>query len=142
MTLTLNKSIGARRLNRKTGVPWSEPDANIPFGAVIQYVGIDGGNQKFTYMSELYRCPADVLASALDGGKLPEEAQAETAKAVQEATPTAKPAPPHTLKFERLAAGSYSVARAKVPGGWLVALGTGVTFYPDADHGWNGESVD
>jgi hypothetical protein len=140
LTLTLNKSIGATRLNRKTGVPWSEPEANIPFGAVIQYVGVDGGNQKFTYMSELYRCPADILASALDGGKLPKEAQEDDAKVAPVAAPVAKPA--HTLKFERLAAGTYSVARAKVPGGWLVALGTGVTFYPDANHAWDGESVD
>jgi hypothetical protein len=93
-------------------------------------------------MSELYRCPADILASALDGGKLPKEDRADAPKAVQEAASASKPAPAHTLKFERLAAGSYSVARAKVPDGWLVALGTGVTFYPDADHTWNGESID
>jgi hypothetical protein len=142
LTLTLNKSIGARRLNKKTGVPWSEPEANIPFGAVIQYAGSDGANEKFNYMSELYRCPADVLASALDGGKLPKESQEDAPKTVQESAPAPRPAPVVTLKFEPLAAGSYSVARAKVPGGWLVALGTALTFYPDAEHTWNGESIE
>jgi hypothetical protein len=46
-----------------------------------------------------------------------------------------------TLKFERLDAGGYAVARAKVPGGWLIACGTGVTFYPDPDHEWDGSSA-
>lgn len=141
MTLTLNKSIAATHLNKKTGVPWSEPEANIPFGAVIQYIGSDGRNERFTYMGELYRCPADVLASAIDGGKIPKAPQAESPKAAPDTAPVSNPAPAITLKFEPLAAGSYSVARAKVPGGWLVALGTGVAFYPDAEHAWNGESL-
>jgi hypothetical protein len=141
LTLTINKSITATRLNRKTGVPWSEPEANIPFGAVIQYAGSDGGNEKFTYMSELYRCPADLLASALDGGKIPMEAQKTSARTVEDPGPAANPAPPHKLSFEPLHAGPYSAARAKVPGGWLIAVGTGVTFYPDAEHSWNGESM-
>jgi len=37
------------------------------------------------------------------------------------------------------------VRRAKVPGGWLVAIenmsGLGMTFYPDPDHQWDGKSV-
>ncbi len=142
MTLTLNKSIGATHLNKKTGVPWSEPEANIPYGAIVQHVGADGRNERFTYMSELYRCPADVLASALDGGKIPQEEQATAAKAVQEPGPRSNPAPAFTLKFEQLAAGTYSITRAKVPGGWLVANGaTGLTFYPDPEHSWNGLSI-
>jgi hypothetical protein len=35
--------------------------------------------------------------------------------------------------------------RAKVPGGWLVAVGIfgggGVTFYPDPKHEWDGRSL-
>jgi hypothetical protein len=141
LTLTINKSIAAIHLNRKTGVPWSEPEANIPYGAIIQYVGSDGANERFTYMGELYRCPADRLASALDGGKIPRDAQAAVPKAAQDPGPAANPARSHKLKFEPLAAGAYSAARAKVPGGWLIALGTGVTFYPDPEHSWNGESL-
>ena len=145
MTLILNKSIAATHLNKKTGVPWSEPEANIPYGAILEYVGSDRGNERFTYMGELYRCPADLLASALDGGKIPKEAPATAEKAVQEPGPAANPAPSFTLKFEQLAAGSYTVARAKVPGGWLVAMGTGVnssvTFYPDPEHAWTGQSL-
>jgi hypothetical protein len=39
--------------------------------------------------------------------------------------------------------------RAKVPGGWLVeqievrskSIGAGITFYPDADHRWDGSTL-
>lgn len=39
------------------------------------------------------------------------------------------------------------LARAKVPGGWLVGIGanqmfSGVTFYPDPQHKWDGASLD
>ena len=37
------------------------------------------------------------------------------------------------------------VRRAKVPGGWLVAVSllgvNGVTFYPDPEHLWDGNSL-
>ena len=37
------------------------------------------------------------------------------------------------------------VKRAKVPGGWLVLImthnGSGVTFYPDPNHLWDGNSL-
>ncbi len=39
------------------------------------------------------------------------------------------------------------MARAKVPGGWLVGIGgngmfSGITFYPDPHHKWDGSSLD
>jgi hypothetical protein len=38
-----------------------------------------------------------------------------------------------------------SVYRAKVPGGWLVRImqcdGSGLTFYPDPEHEWDGSSL-
>ncbi len=38
-----------------------------------------------------------------------------------------------------------SVQRAKVPGGWFVAIalisGGGMTFYPDPEHRWDGHSL-
>jgi hypothetical protein len=149
LKLTINKSISARRLSPKDGVPYSEPESNIPFGAVLTYKGPDRDAEKFMYLEVLYRCPRDVLASALDGGKIPSEEDgagngAATANTVTAAAPPpeAKPAPETKLKFETLAAGPYSVARAKVPGGWLIVSGaSSPTFYPDPKHDWDGESV-
>lgn len=45
--------------------------------------------------------------------------------------------------------GSASMFRAKVPGGWLIRLSSqtnttaseAITFYPDADHVWDGGSL-
>ncbi|MBT9317220.1 hypothetical protein [Leptothoe spongobia] len=43
--------------------------------------------------------------------------------------------------------GGLGLWRAKVPGGWLVASrcgggeGSGITFYPDPKHEWNGGSL-
>lgn len=43
--------------------------------------------------------------------------------------------------------GGLGIWRAKVPGGWLVAVrsggskGGGVTFYPDPKHQWDGGSL-
>ncbi len=146
MKLTLNKSISATRLNPKTGVPYSEPEVTIPFGGILVYKGSDRDCERFIYMSELYRTPNDVLASALDGGKIPaeavEEASAAPAPGASGAAAAAQPAPQPTLKFEKLSAGAYAIARAKVPGSWLVTAGnSAVTFYPDPSHAWNGESL-
>lgn len=144
LKLTLNKSISAVRLNPKTGVPYSEPEVNVPYGGVLVYKGPDRDFEKFLYMSELYRCKRDVLASALDGGKIPADADgSDEAPAVASGAAAAAPkaAPEPTLKFEKLNAVPYSISRAKVPGGWLVLAGnSSVAFYPDADHSWNGES--
>ena len=39
----------------------------------------------------------------------------------------------------------FTMQRAKVPGGWLVhssyGTGTGLTFYPDPTHSWDGKAV-
>jgi hypothetical protein len=45
------------------------------------------------------------------------------------------------------ARGAFAAYRAKVPGGWLIAVtsteGTsGVSFYPDPRHEWNGGTLD
>jgi len=40
---------------------------------------------------------------------------------------------------------SPDTRRAKVPGGWMVMIwagdGSGITFYPDPNHSWNGGSL-
>ncbi|MBI4904921.1 MAG: hypothetical protein HY820_14890 [Acidobacteria bacterium] len=43
------------------------------------------------------------------------------------------------LTFEGLRIrGGPAMSRAKVPGGWLVAVSGGVTFVPDEYHAWDG----
>ena len=38
--------------------------------------------------------------------------------------------------------GWMHMTRAKVPGGWLLTDGDGMTFYPDPQHQWDGGSLD
>jgi hypothetical protein len=137
MKISLNKSIEAKKLNKRTGAPSTEPESTVPYGALLDYQGPDGNAERFLYMGELFRCPHDVLASALDGGKIPKlEAEAPAAAS----GPAAQAAPPQPrLQFQSLSSTHHSLTRAKVPGGWLiVAGGTGITFLPDPAHEWDG----
>jgi len=50
------------------------------------------------------------------------------------------------LKWEKVPSDNrFSVYRVKVPGGWLVltywADKSGMTFYPDPNHQWDGRSI-
>jgi hypothetical protein len=59
--------------------------------------------------------------------------------------PAAAPASATRIHWEALSSSPVSLWRSKVPGGWLVAAGqsqgSGVCFYPDPDHSWDGSSL-
>lgn len=133
----LNKTIEARKLNKKTGVPVGGPEITIPYGAFVEDPHRDGGMWRFTYNQELYRCANDVLTSALDRGAL-------NAVAAQDAEPPAAPSAERPaqrgLRWEAVVSSHYSVLRSKVPGGWLVLADASLTFYPDPEHVWDGTS--
>ena len=132
---TLNKTIGAQKLS-KTGVPTSDPEATIPFGAIIERMEHDRsrGLVSFRYLTETYQCPYDMLASAVDGGSL-EAGELEPAREEMAAGPRHAPAAPR-LQFETVATNIGPAARAKVPGGWLVRMEQSFAFYPDPEHRW------
>ena len=67
-----------------------------------------------------------------------------------EANTKANPNTTPTLTFEKLATtGGTNMVRARIPGGWLVrthrewrdSTGMGITFVPDPDHRWDGNSL-
>lgn len=49
------------------------------------------------------------------------------------------------VDWKQLSATNWDTFRAKVPGGWLVAIrvyeGGGVTFFPDPEHRWDGGTL-
>lgn len=46
------------------------------------------------------------------------------------------------MKWEKLKGNVYGTKRCKVPGGWLVIVyGSGMAFYPDPEHKWDGSSL-
>ena len=127
----LTKTIEARKLNKRTGIPLSEPPLSIPFGAIVEDPAEDRDVVKFTYLGEPYQCPEEVFRVA--------SAPIGAAPAAPKGPAAAAPPPPK-LQWEGLSA--EGVRRAKVPGGWLVAIGAGaLTFYPDPDHTWDGASL-
>ena len=128
----LTKTIEARKLNKRTRVPTSEPAATIPFGGIIDDLTEEGDLIKFAYLGEPYQCLAGVLKVAI--------------APVETLAPAAPPPPSEpgeerraeaSLRWEELRSSHGVVLRAKVPGGWLVRIGSeAITFYPDPEHRW------
>jgi len=143
--ISLSKRIDATKLHPRTLAPLAGPEVNIPFGALVESIGGDHDREKFLFLGEPYSVRREVFLDAIG----PDAAAEAPAAAPAAAPATVEPKPPATpgaqearLKFERLDAGGYALARAKVPGGWLVACGTSVTFYPDPGHAWDGSSLE
>jgi len=150
--ISLNKRIEATKLHERTGAPLAGPEVTIPFGALVESAGTDRDRERFRYLGELYSVKQDIFVAATKGDG-PEDVPA-AAPAPAQATAPAAPAPapaavgvttgaaPARLRFEALEAGAYAVARAKVAGGWLVTYGSGITYYPDPEHLWDGTSAE
>ena len=139
--LEVTKSIEAVKLNQRSRLPLSEPPVTIPFGALLDNVVENRDLAQFMYLSELYQCKAEMLHAAthrLEGG-------APGGGGERAGAATAPARDPVTFVWERLRSGTIAMQRAKLPGGWLIALGDSgtrsLTFYPDPDHSWNGETL-
>lgn len=135
--MTLAKTIEARKLNPRTRIPTTEPPATIPYGAIITEVEQVGDADHFMYLGTWHQCAHGVLQAAV------EQALAAGAETAPKAAPgdAPAPAPASKLQWEMLASNWGEVRRAKVPGGWLVAVRASLTFYPDPEHAWDGSSV-
>jgi hypothetical protein len=147
--ISLNKWIEATKLHARTLAPLAGPEVTIPFGALVESIGTDHDRERFRFLGEPYSVRREIFleatrpdAASAAHAPAPVAAQAITPAAVEAEPPASPGAIEAKLKFERLDAGGYAAARAKVPGGWLVACGTGVTFYPDPEHKWDGSSVE
>jgi hypothetical protein len=78
--------------------------------------------------------------SAVNAGAIEPQAPAAPAQQTAPSEPITVPGKAK-LQWEPLDS-DVALLRAKVPGGWLVALaGASVTFYPDPEHQWDGSSV-
>jgi hypothetical protein len=134
---TLIKSIVAKKLHRN-GTPMPGPEVTIPYGAIIVKMEPDRDLGRFSYLEEVYGCPQDLLESATAAEE--EEARPAAARAPAGGAPAQEGKP--GLRWERLDSNhQISVMRARVPGGWLLSGSNGtVTFYPDAQHEWDGTS--
>jgi hypothetical protein len=132
----LTKTIEARKLNKRTRVPTSEPSATIPFGGIIDDLTEERDLIKFAYLGEPYQCLAEVLNVAI----APVETLASAAPP-SPAEPGEERRAAASLLWEELRSSHGVVLRARLPGGWLVRIGSeAITFYPDPEHRWSGGS--
>ena len=132
--ISLNKTIEATKLNRRTGFAEPGPEITIPFGGLVEHVASERGAVRFTYMGEPYRCSEDLWNAATRDSSAP-----STAAPVKSSDTPPSVAPAGAIVWEMLASSTMPLLRTKVPGGWLVATPAGsVTFYPDPEHDWSG----
>jgi hypothetical protein len=130
---TTTKFVEAVMLNKNTGMPTSKR-IDLPFGAVILDPVEDDNFLRFVYLGESYH----VRLADIQGYYHPIGGPA--AAASDKAESSEKPAPgPRSLEFLPLKS-NLAAKRAKVPGGWLVAVGDGLAFLPDPGHKWDGSS--
>jgi hypothetical protein len=128
---TTTKLVEAVMLNKSSGLPTSKR-IDLPFGAVILDAVEEDDYLRFVYLGERYQVRlADIQGYYEPIGKPAGASEGAPAAATPEAP---------SLEFKTLRS-NLSVKRAKVPGGWLVAIGTGVAFVPDPKHEWNGASL-
>jgi hypothetical protein len=145
-SVPLIKMIEATKVHPRTGLPLGVPPVTVPYGGLVEPQGLERDRQRFLYLGELYECKLDLFLSASEGGKSAStdagDAEPALASAVETAPEPDAPTGPR-LQWDRVNSSNYTVSRAAVPGGWLVALnGSGVTFVPDAKHRWDGASVE
>lgn len=133
----LTKSVEGVKVNKRSGIPTNEK-VTVSFGAIIEDPKEDRDNLRFSHLGEII----DVKYSEIKGYyKLIDGAGTPSAPAA--AKPAPKPAAPsdaRLIKWESIPS-NIPTQRAKVPGGWLVAVASGVAFVPDASHAWDGSSL-
>jgi hypothetical protein len=143
-SVSLTKIIEATKLHPRTGLSLGLPPVTVPYGALVEPVGSERDRERFMYLSELFECSRELFQSATGGAasaSIAEAAEPEPAPVIEKEPEPAPPTGPH-LEWDRINSSNYSVTRAAVPGGWLVAInGSGLTFVPDLKHRWNGGSV-
>ncbi len=136
----LTKTIEVRKLNKRSGLPLPEPAVIIPFGSLIENLKRERGSVRFTHLFELFEIAETVLDSAIrevGNGNGEEAAPIAPAESRSEVAAAGS-----GFKWQTVAAAPVRLLRAKVPGGWLLASNGAVSFYPDAEHAWDGRSMD
>ena len=145
----VTKSVDARKLHPRSGIPLSEPPMMLPFGAILENLREDRDLFKFSYLGQPYQCEKKALKPAiqqLDGGSSGAAAAAvEAVEVPEEPSFSAGQTPTDPdIRWHALRTTHVTVLRTKVPGGWLVMPqgGAGIAFVPDAQHDWDGKSID
>jgi hypothetical protein len=111
---------------------------------VIENLKRERGSVRFTHLFEHFEIAETLLDAAIR--------EARGGPSEQASTPIAPAAPAESggevstaapaFAWQQVSATPIRLLRAKVPGGWLLASNGGVSFYPDAEHAWDGRSME
>ena len=130
----LRKTIEARKLNKRTGIPLGGLPTTIPYGAIVENPVLDRDVVKFAYLNESYQCAEETFRDVTawvgaSTASTPAPSRAERPAAARQ------PA----LQWEAVETSMGKLYRAKVPGGWLISTNgmNTLTFCPDPQHTWN-----
>lgn len=143
----ISKSVEGVKVNKRSGIPTSER-ISLAFGAIIEDPVEERDCLRFKYLLDI----VDVKLSDIEGcykpigsgSPSPAQPAPPPGPALQEnSAPAAgiSPADPRYLQWENIPS-NLTTRRARVPGGWLVAVGHGLAFLPDPAHAWDGSSVE
>ena len=133
------KTIEARKMNKRNRqILAAEHPVTIPYGAILDEVVENREMVEFTYLGDLFCCKSEILRAA--------SRSLETSQPVTSSlrdSPSAATTAAVTFIWEKVNSGSIPTLRAKVQGGWFVAVGESrsVMFYPDANHTWDGTTM-
>ncbi len=130
---------------RLTSSPLSEPPLQLPFTAILEGLTLERDDYRFYYLGLPYQCPQKVMKSAIE--KIEENAtqcapdDADESAGMEEVV-IETPAAGDGLVWQQVTTNHGALQRAKVPGGWLVKFQqSGICFYPDPGHKWDGSSL-
>jgi hypothetical protein len=139
----LTKTIEARKLNARSGLPLTEPPVSIPYTGIVEKVEESWDVVKFTYLGAHYQVATSTFQEAARAVGTPGEGGETSASSPLAAAAAPAPVAKEVqVRWEELSSNQGAVLRAKVPGGWLVAVrGSGAAFYPDPEHGWDGKTL-
>jgi hypothetical protein len=128
----LCKTIEARKLNKRTGIPLTGPLTTIPYGTIVTDPVVDRDVVKFTYLNEFYQCTDEVFQDATVSLQAD-----ETSTPSQTGSPTVSSQP--VLHWASIDTNRGRLYRVKVPGGWLISTESmnALSFYPDQQHSWD-----
>jgi hypothetical protein len=130
----VTKSVEGVKVNKRSGIPTTER-INISFGAIIENPVEERDSLRFSHLGEII----DVKLAEIKGYFKPIDG-VETVQAPGAVPKPAGPVDNRLMQWENIPS-NLTTRRAKVPGGWLVAVGDGVAFLPDPAHEWDGSSL-
>jgi hypothetical protein len=131
----VTKSVEGVKVSKRSGIPTTER-ITVSFGAIIEDPREERDCLRFSHLGEL----VDVKLAEIHGYYKPIDGSAPAPAAAATASAPARPADTRFIKWEPIPS-NVPTQRAKVPGGWLVTVASGVAFVPDTGHNWDGSSL-